>query len=77
MKVYVVITNGAEVKGSVEGVYLNYDDADTKFEEIIEDWEKWSDGDEVEVNEDKDFYSMLNLTEDEYLELKIIEKEVK
>lgn len=78
MKVYVVITNGEEAKGEVEGVFQNFEDADTTYEEIIEDWERWAEGDEVETDESSDhrFYCMTNFSQDKYMEVKIIEKEL-
>lgn len=79
MKVYAVITNGEEVKGELEGVYSNLEDATAKYESIIEDWETWAEEDEVETDESEDhrFYCMTNFDEDEYLEVKIVEAELK
>jgi hypothetical protein len=78
MKVYVVITNGKEVKGQVEGVFEEYEDANSRYKEIIEDWERWAEGDEVETDESIEhiFYCMTNFSQDEYMEVKIVEREL-
>lgn len=77
MKVYVVITNG-QVNGEVEGVYSNLEDAEDKYEEIIENLENWAEDDEVETDESSDhrFYCMTNFDQDEYNEIKIVEMEL-
>lgn len=79
MKVYVVITNGEDCKGKVEGVFQDFEDADSAYEEIIYDWERWAEGDEVETDESSDhrFYCMTNFSKDEYLEVKIVEHELR
>lgn len=78
MRVYAVITNGNEVQGELEGVYSNLEDAAAKYESVIEDWETWAEGDEVEIDEDEDhrFYCMTNFGQDEHLEVKIVETEL-
>lgn len=78
MKVYVVITNGEEVKGQVEGVYSNLEDAEDKYEELIEELENWAEDDEVETDESDDhrFYCMTNFDQDEYNEVVLVEREL-
>lgn len=75
MKVYVVITNG-EINGEVEGVYSKYKDAQAKMRELVKELESWAEEDEVETDIGKDFYCMTNFDQDEYNEVKIVEKEL-
>ena len=73
-KVYVVITsNDCEVRGEVEGVFTTHKKAVAKFDEIKDDWLTWAEGDDIEENEEKDFYCLTNNDVGEYMEVKIVE----
>ena len=73
-KVYVVITsNDCEVRGEVEGVFTTHKKAVTKFNEIKDDWLTWAEGDDIEENEEKDFYCLTDNDVGEYMEVKIVE----
>lgn len=74
MKVYVVITNGEDIKGELEGVYQNYEDARKEFEEIKQGWLDWAGDDVIEKNEYNDNFTLE--TSDEYMEVKIETAEV-
>ena len=73
-KVYVVITsNDCEVRGEVEGVFTTHKKAVAKFDEIKDDWLTWAEGDDIEENEEKDFYCLTDNDVGEYMEVKIVE----
>ena len=76
MKVYVVITNGEEIKGQVEGVYTLHDKAKEKFQELVWELREWAKGGNFEEDEDLGFYCQTNYDEDEYNEVKIVEREL-
>ena len=75
MKVYIVISNG-EVNGEIDGVFFEYENAKAKFDEIKEDWLKWAEGTEYDYEDDDDYFSITNLTTDEFSEVSIEVEEV-
>lgn len=77
MKVYVVITNGEEIKGQVEGVFAKEEDARAKFNELINELRDWAEDDEIEEDATANSYCQTNFDQDEYNEVKIVESEVK
>jgi hypothetical protein len=75
MTVYIVISN-SEVNGEIDGVFFKYEDAKAKFNEMKADWLKWAEGDEYDYEDDDDYFSITNLTSDEFSEISIEAKEV-
>lgn len=77
MKVYIVITNGEEVKGEVEGVFAKKADAKKKFNKIKKDWKDWAKGSEYDYESGRDYFSLTSFDYDEFMEVMIKTAEIK